>query len=89
MEAHNLTPLTPEQLVALEAGGGIVYAQDPATHRIYLLIDRIDPTIDDQYVREKLDEALSAIEAGEVSDWDADQFKARLLKRNAPARPKS
>ena len=82
MEAPNLTPLTPEQLIALEAGHGIVHAQDPATHRAYLLIEEVDPTIDEQYVREKLDEGISAIEAGEVSEWDAEQFKAQLVQRS-------
>ena len=89
MEVNSLTPLTPEQLVALEAGKGIVHAQDPATHRTYLLIEEIDPTIDDEYVREKLGEGLSSIEAGEVSDWDVDQFKDQLRKRHAAETPSS
>ncbi len=87
MEVNNLTPLTSEQLVAL--GNGIVHAQDPATNRIYLLIEEIDPTIDDEYVREKLDEGLSSIEAGEVSDWNVDQFKDKLRKRHAAENPNS
>lgn len=82
MDATGLYPLTPEQLSALEAGSGVMHGQDPATRRKYLLIEQIEPTIPDQYIREKLEEGLNAIRVGEVSDWDADEFKQQLLKRH-------
>lgn len=89
MEASPLIPMTPEQIAALEAGGSIVRAQDPKTNRHYLLIEQIEPTLDEQYVREKLAEGLASIEAGEVSDWDVDEFKDQLRQRHADRKPSS
>jgi|GEM_PF-2346555 len=83
METPHLIPMTPEQIAALEAGGRFVHAQDPTTNRFYLLIEQTEPTIDQEYVREKLAEGLASIEAGEVSDWDVDEFKNQLRQRHA------
>jgi hypothetical protein len=82
MEISGLYPLTPEQISALEAGGGIMHGQDPLTRRKYLLIEQIEPTISDEYVRDKLREGLSDIDAGKVTDWNAEDFKSQLLRRH-------
>lgn len=84
METSGLYPLTPEQISALEAGSGVMHGQDPVTRRKYLLIEQIEPMISDQYIREKLEEGLTAIHAGEVSDWDPNEFKSQLLTRHQP-----
>lgn len=84
MEAPNLIPMTPEQIAALDAGETFVHAQDPATHRRYLLIEQVEPTLDDEYVREKLAQGLASIEAGEVSDWNVEEFKQQLRERHEP-----
>ncbi|NOY29140.1 MAG: hypothetical protein GXP28_02875 [Planctomycetes bacterium] len=42
------------------------------------LIEKIEPAFDDPYLREKLNEGLPSIEAGEFSDWDGGVFKAQL-----------
>ena len=89
MATPHSTPLTPEQIAGLEAGGGILRGQDPATQRAYLLIEQIKPTIDDGYVREKLQEGVAAIEAGEISDWNVDEFKDELRQRHAARKPKT
>ena len=39
--------------------------------------------LDDDYVREKLDEAQASIDRGEVSDWDVDDIKAKVRQRLA------
>ena len=83
METSGFYPLTPEQMSALEAGSGVMHGQDPVTRRKYLLIEQIEPTISEQYVREKLQQGLADINAGEVSDWDVEQFKSQLLKRHS------
>lgn len=82
MEAPNLIPMTPEQIAALDAGESFVQAQDPATHRRYLLIEQIEPKLDDEYVREKLAEGLASSKAGEVSDWDVEEFKRQLRQQH-------
>ena len=83
METSGFYPLTPEQMSALEAGSGVMHGQDPVTHRKYLLIEQIEPTICEQYVREKLQQGQADIDAGNVSDWDVDQFKSQLLRRHS------
>lgn len=58
-----------------------MFGEDPATHRTYLLIEQVEPTVDDDYVREKLDEAQASIDRGEVFDWDVDEIKAEVRRR--------
>jgi len=82
MKAPNLIPMTPEQIAALDAGDSVVHAQDPTTQRRYVLIEQIEPALDDEYVCEKLAEGLASIEAGEVSDWDVEEFKKQLRERH-------
>lgn len=58
MDAPVQASLTPEQIAAIDAGGGFARIQDPASNRQYILVAQSDPvTIDDQYVRQKVDEA--------------------------------
>jgi hypothetical protein len=89
MEAPNLIPMTPEQIAALDAGESFVHALDPTTQRRYLLIEQVEPTLDEEYVREKLAEGLASIEAGEVSDWDVEEFKKQLHERHESRSPNS
>jgi hypothetical protein len=81
MDQPSPNPLTAEQIAALEAGGGVMFGEDPATHRLYLLIEQVEPTVDDDYVREKLDEAQASIDRGEAADWDVEDIKAEVKRR--------
>ena len=82
METSGYFPLTPEQITALDAGSGVMHGQDPFTQRKYLLIEQIEPTISDEYIRSKLQEGMNDLAAGNVSDWNADEFKKQLLNRH-------
>jgi hypothetical protein len=82
METTSNFSLTPEQITALDAGHGVMHGQDPATQRKYILIEQIEPTISDEYIRARIDEGLADIKAGKVSDWNAEEFKRQLLKRH-------
>ena len=58
MEIPPLLPLTPEQIAAVNAGGGFACCEDPNTHVVYELIQRDEPpTLSDDYFREKIAEA--------------------------------
>lgn len=83
MDAPRQVPLSSEQLAAVREGEGFAHLLDPNTRQVYFLTEPITPTIDDDYVREKLDEAQASIDRGEVSDWNVDDIKAELRKRLA------
>ena len=81
MDASFQTPLTLEQLAAVQAGGGFARVEDPTTHRVYFLIEQAGPpTIDDQYVREKIGEAYAD---GIVEPLDMTAVKAEFHRRQA------
>jgi hypothetical protein len=81
MNSPSPNPLTAEQIAALEAGGGVMFGEDPATHRMYLLIEQVEPTVGDDYVRAKLDEAQASIDRGEAVDWSVDEITAEVRRR--------
>ena len=83
MHTDRQAALTPEQLAALADGDGYACVKDPQTGHFYVLIEQHEPTLDDEYVREKLDEAQASIDRGEVMEWDLDDVKARLRERRA------
>jgi hypothetical protein len=77
------TALTPEQLAAVHTGGGFARIVDPATHRIFFLIEQTEPsTLDDDYVREKIDEAYAG---GPLDPLDMAAVKAEFWRRRLPA----
>jgi len=76
-------PLTPEQIAAMNASGGFASCEDPSTHLRYHLV-QIEPfTIDDDYVREKLEEAYADMERNGVQPLDMAKIKAELARRLA------
>ncbi|MCI0332720.1 MAG: hypothetical protein L0228_05815 [Planctomycetes bacterium] len=83
MEMTHQAPLTPEQLAAITAGGGFARCEDPTTHVHYHLIQYEPPTLDDDYIREKLAEAQADIDRGDYADWDLDEIKSELRDRLA------
>jgi hypothetical protein len=83
MEPTHQVSLTPEQLAAINAGGGFAHCEDPATHVHYHLIQYELPTLDDDYIREKLAEAQADIDRGNVADWDVEEINRELHARLA------
>ena len=86
MNTPQQVPLSPEQLAAVRAGEGYAHLVDPNTQQVYFLTEPVTPTIDDNYVREKLDQAQASIDRGEVADWDVDDIKAEVRQRRAGKR---
>jgi len=81
MDNHTL--LTPEQVSAVEAGNGFAHAEDPVTHRVYLLVEQgRAPTLSDDYFRRKIAEGMAEADRGESQPWDVEAMKADLLRRH-------
>jgi hypothetical protein len=81
MEPTYQASLTPEQLAAIAAGGGFAHCEDPTNHVQYQLI-QLDPSaIDDNYVREKIEEAYA--DRTGVGPIDFSAIKAELNRRLA------
>jgi hypothetical protein len=85
MDISNLE-LTPAQRQALVAQpDALVYIADPQTRKIYLLVEQGRfPELEEEYIRDRLEEGFAAIERGEVEDWDSASIKAEgreILKR--------
>jgi hypothetical protein len=84
MSTAGHVPITPEQLAAVAAGSGFAHVVDPATHRVYLLVEQGKaPTLSDDYFREKIAVGIAERERGECQPWDVEQLKADLLRRHA------
>lgn len=83
MNAPQSAPLSPEQIAAIRAGGGYAQLVDPNTQQVYVLTEPCVPTLEESYVREKLDEAQASIDRDEVADWDLDEIKAEVRQRLA------
>ena len=84
METPYPAPLTPEQLAAINAGDGCARCEDPASHVVYLLIKQADPAaVDDDYIREKIEEAYADIQTGNFAEWDVEEVKRKLRERLA------
>jgi hypothetical protein len=83
MDASAATRLTPEQIAALEAGQGIARCVDPASGRVYYLIEQTGPpALNDDYVREKVNEAYAK---GDCARLDRAAVKAQFARRTAAA----
>jgi len=88
METPFPAPLTPAQLAAITAGGGFAQCEDPTTHVRYHLIPFELPTLDDDYMREKIDEAYA--DAGDSGFQPLDMGAIKLeLQRRLDARKSS
>jgi len=90
MNASHQVALTPEQVAAVEAGNGVAHAEDPITHRVYLLVEQGQgPTLSDEYFRAKIAAGLTEAERGESQPWDVAAMKADLQRRHAEKTKKS
>jgi hypothetical protein len=75
-------PLPPEISSAIAASGGVpLQFEDPNTHERFLLVEQPpDFTLDGDYLRKMLDEAITAAEAGEAIAWNPDRVKQQGRK---------
>jgi hypothetical protein len=81
MDGFLQTTLTPDLLAAVQAGGGFARVEDPTTHRVFFLIEQsMSPKLDDDYVREKIEEAYAD---GEFVPLDMEAIKAEFHRRQA------
>jgi hypothetical protein len=83
MNSTYQAPLTPEQLAAINAGGGFAKCEDPVTHVQYQLIQLQSSSVDDDYIRAMLAEAQASIDRGEVAVWDVEEIKREARERLA------
>lgn len=69
--------ITPAMRDALAASGGApIHVQDPETLQVYVVAEgTLAMTLDEQYVRDKIDEGLAAIDAGDCVPWDPERIK--------------
>jgi hypothetical protein len=83
MSTDHHTPVTPDQVAAVAAGNGFAHVEDPATRRIYLLVDQGQaPTLTDDYFRQKIAEGLAEADRGASRPWDVAAMKANLIRRH-------
>lgn len=76
-----VTKITPEQRVALQAHqpGVPVQVRDDQDQKVYWLLSPEDmPSLWQDYIRNEVDKGLSAVDRGEIVEWDPDKIKARL-----------
>jgi hypothetical protein len=81
MDSTFQAALTPEQIAAINAGGGFAKCEDPTTHVQYQLIQFEPVALADEYFREKLAEAQAGIDRGDVAEWDLEEIKRALHER--------
>ena len=81
MEPTYQAALTPEQLAAINAGGGFARCEDPSSHVQYQLIQCEPTTIDDAYVRQKVDQAYADAADHGFAPLDMAAIKAELHRR--------
>ena len=78
MEESVPLPLTPEQIAAFAAIGGVVHAEDPVTKRRYVLIDDAPERLTIDELRAMIQEGLDSLDRGEGVPWDPESIKAEL-----------
>ncbi len=82
MENSRFPPLTPEQLAAVNAGGGFARCEDPDTHAVYHLIQEGESRrLSDDYFREKLAEADADVAKNGLQPLDMGAIKAEFERR--------
>jgi hypothetical protein len=84
----SLPAITPEMREALAASGGSpIHIQDPETLQVYVVAEQpLEITLDEAYMREKIEEGLADIEAGRVAPWDIEATIAEAKRRHAENR---
>jgi len=85
MDTSNLH-LTPEMRAALLAHPGEpLHIADAETRKVYLVFEQgAFPELEEEYIRARLEEGFTAIERGEVEEWDSASIKSegrRILQQ--------
>lgn len=57
----------------VESGDGSVELVDPETNRTYIVTEKPDIALSDEYIGEKLDEARADLREGRVSDLSSSE----------------
>lgn len=84
----NRPSITSEQRQALLlSGGSPIQLEDPETQQIYLLVEQpVRPQLDDAYVREALQVALTELANGQEEEWDIESVIAEAERELAERR---
>lgn len=67
--------LTPEMQQALSASGGLpLELKDPATQKVYLLVEKENQAATyGEYVKRAIEEGLADFDAGRFEPWDIEK----------------
>ncbi len=88
-EASLPLALTAEQAAALDAGGSVVHAEDPSTHRRYVIIDEAPRRLTIDELRGMLQEAIDQSDRGECVPWDPEEIQESIRRRLSQQRSDS
>lgn len=77
--------LTPEQRQAALANEGMpLHIHDAESQKVFLLIEQgVEPTLDEEYIRQGLQVAREQIERGEFADGDIETVIAEAKRRHS------
>lgn len=76
--------MTPELLAAIQTGEGVAHLHDPASGRVFLLVEQCHLSeLSDEYFRAKIRKGITESERGESQPWNASDLKSELRQRHA------
>lgn len=80
--------ITNEQRQALVlSGGSPIQLEDPETRQVYLLVEQpTTPQLDENYIREALQVALTELANGQEEEWDIESVIAEAERELAEGR---
>jgi hypothetical protein len=81
METTYQAALTAEQIAAISAGGGSARCEDPTTNIQYQLVQLQPSRLEDDYFREKIEEAYTDDGEKGFQPLDMAAIKAELNRR--------
>jgi hypothetical protein len=73
--------LTPEQIAAITAGGGSARCEDPTRNVQYQLVQIEPARLEDDYFRERVEEAYADAREKVIQPLDMAAIKAELNRR--------
>ncbi len=84
----NRPGITSEQRQALlQSGGAPIQLEDPETQQVYLLVEQpVTPQLDEAYIREALQVALTELANGQEEEWDIESVIAEAEREMAGGR---
>ncbi|MEQ8849654.1 hypothetical protein [Botrimarina sp.] len=76
------SPIAPALKALVDAGNGLAEIVDQETGRVFVIGEKTDPTVTDQYVSERLAEARADLDEGRcVADLPTESLLAEARRR--------